>query len=824
MKSTRQGCKWLVLALVVLAATEATADEPQFRLLELAERLHHQQEIHQVALQEFDIDELPDILGQQSENASNVSTQPLDFDLPSLDVDDSSALSSFFGDWGNSQISLSSEGGNAVDNAAVVAKIEETQGPSEVALTEAPAVDIVGASTFNLVSTAEVGETLTTAPTTQAVKARRRSPIGFDPRIRGFYTGQIYATHDGAYQFPVRSDLDGVFSKIDQSLIGNVQVYSGPYTVRYGSGFAFLNVDTIPTPRYECGWENHLRTGSNLRTNGGQTYSTTTVYGGGEGAGYFVNLGHRQGSDYQAGNNSLIPASYDAFNLFSGFGFDHDDNTRSEIRYSLVDQQDTEYAGQFFDVDDLTSNHLSYSLIHRDERSGFAYRVDTWAGYTDFNGDTDNGSKRKDEFPVLQRVDAAILQDTSVSVGSRGFSGDVDGEMASAGIRAGFTQEIDRDRTYGAGVDFRYLRQEIGEVLDLTDFSSGGSNLGTINTGLPSAEVFEPGMYTEYSFAFRDYIQTAVGARIAFASTQAEASDVNIPSNFRSAGSGAIDEDLDVSDVLTSFFITNDIELSPAWNTRVGFGYAERLPNLEQRYSDGLFLATIQNGFSRLIGSPTLRKERNWQADVRFDGEYEYVRTRLNMFHSWIVDYVTYEANEILDPSGARLLRAINTDYATLTGFEYYGEADLNSGLQTFFSLAFLDGRDREIDQPLTGINPLESRLGIRLTDTGPQNRWGLEWGWRIVDNQDRLATLRAVAPATGVIELETETPGFATSYLRGYLQPSQGVNIVFGAENLFDRNYFEHLNLRLPASGSFVDTVVLSPGLTPYAGVEIDY
>ena len=44
------------------------------------------------------------------------------------------------------------------------------------------------------------------------------------------------------------------------------------------------------------------------------------------------------------------------------------------------------------------------------------------------------------------------------------------------------------------------------------------------------------------------------------------------------------------------------------------------------------------------------------------------------------------------------------------------------------------------------------------------------------------------------------------------------------GAENLFDRNYFEHLNLRLPADGTFTDTVVLSPGLTPYLGVEIDY
>ncbi|MEL6109781.1 MAG: TonB-dependent receptor plug domain-containing protein [Planctomycetota bacterium] len=823
MNPTTHGCKWLALILFCAAATSAQSDAPQFQWLEFAENLRLQQEIKQVALQDIDLPEIPE---PESETISNRAEQPIDVDLPTFDsIADEPSLTSLFKQWDSpAQLELAPTLTNPVENAGFVEALEETQGTSEVALTEAPAVDIVGASTFDLVATPDVGETLTSAPTTQAVKARRRSPVGFDPRIRGFYTGQIYATHDGAYQFPIRSDLDGVFSKIDQSLIGNVQVYSGPYTVRYGSGFAFLNVDTIATPRYECGWENHLRTGMNLRTNGGQTYSTTTVYGGGEGAGYFVNLGHRQGSDYQSGGSLLVPASYDAFNLFSGFGFDHDDNTRSEIRYSLVDQQDTEYAGQFFDVDDLNSNHLSYSLIHRDERSGFAYRVDTWAGYTEFDGDTDNGSKRRDDFPVLQRVDEAILRGSGVTQVGDGFSGDVDGEMASSGIRAGFTQEIDRDRTIGAGVDFRYLRQEIGEEFDLNGFESGGTSLGSIFTGLPSAEVFEPGVYTEYSFAPRDFIQTAIGARIAFASTRADANDVNASSNFRDVGTGVINEDLDVSDVLGSFFLTNDIELSPAWSARVGVGYAERLPNLEQRYSDGLFLASIQSGFSRVIGNPTLRKERNWQADIRFDAEYEYVRSRLNLFHSWILDYVTYEANEILDPTGARLLQAINTDYATLTGFEYYGEADLNDGWQTFFSLAFLDGRDREIDQPLAGINPLESRLGIRFSDTGAENNWGIEWGWRIVDNQDRVGTLRAVAPATGVVQLETETPGFATSYLRGYLRPSRGVNIVFGAENLFDRTYFEHLNLRLPADSNFIDTVVLSPGLTPYGGIEIDY
>lgn len=832
----RQGCLSIIAATAILSGQYVQAEEteePEFNFLELAEALADSE----VMATQFTE---PLFGGGANEAVGQQGTQPIDSNLATgLETFQSGDLQNFgFADWSLiSRPSLSTDTSSLVDSASFQEQLEEVHGTSDVGLAESPATDIVTAQTFNLTATPDVGETLVSNATTQTVRARQRSPVGFDPRIRGQYTGQIYTAHDGAYQFPVRSDLDGVFSKIDQSLIGNVQVYSGPYTVRYGSGFSFLNVDTIPAPRYFCGWENHIRLGTNVRTNGGQTYNTMTLFGGGESLGYFANVGYRKGSDYAAGNGLLVPSSYDAFNLFSGIGYDIDRQTRSELRYTHIDQDNTEYAGQFFDVDDLKSDGLTHSLIHRDERAGFGYRVDSWANYTTFNGDTTNGSKRRIDFPVLQRVDDALAAiGTPINTGpsptpvialpGQEFFGTVDGDLLSAGMRAGITQELDRDSTIGAGVDFRYVRQEIDESYDLSAFDDGtGNPLQGFQTGLPAAELIEPGLYSEYSFAPLQFVQTAVGGRVSFAHTQADARDVDPNrSNFRDFGSGAINRDLDVSDVLSAFFITNDVDLAPAWKARVGFGYAERVPNLEQRYSDGLFLAIIQSGFSRVIGDPSLSKERNWQIDARVDMEYDYLRGRLSGFHSWIVDYVTYTANLIDDPDGSRLLRAINTDFATLTGFEYYCEADLVDGWQVFGSLAYLDGRDREINQPLAGINPLEGRAGLRISDTQPARAWGFEWGLRMVDNQDRLGTLRAVVPATSVVELETATPGFTTSYLRGYIRPANNVSVTMGAENLFDNNYFEHLNLRLPPQGRFGQTAVLSPGFTPYVGVEIDY
>ena len=47
------------------------------------------------------------------------------------------------------------------------------------------------------------------------------------------------------------------------------------------------------------------------------------------------------------------------------------------------------------------------------------------------------------------------------------------------------------------------------------------------------------------------------------------------------------------------------------------------------------------------------------------------------------------------------------------------------------------------IHRPLPQIYPLQSRLGVRWADPTPQNKWGLEWGFRMVAAQNRTGYLR---------------------------------------------------------------------------------
>jgi outer membrane receptor protein involved in Fe transport len=336
-------------------------------------------------------------------------------------------------------------------------------------------------------------------------------------------------------------------------------------------------------------------------------------------------------------------------------------------------------------------------------------------------------------------------------------------------------------------------------------------------TNLPRSRSFDPGLYAEWTMPLHEYWTTSVGARADWLHTTALATDLRVDTSLTDDP-----DNLNQNDTLYAFYLINELQLTHNCQARIGMGHSQRNPTLIERYADGLFLGIIQSGFSRVIGNPTLDKERAWQVDASLEGQAFGWRSRASAFHSWIVDYITYTGNVINDPSGARLLRTINTDLATLAGCELYADRPINSRFTIYGSLQYVDGRDRQIHAPLNSISPFEGRAGVQLFDPTGGDDWGVEFGARIVDNQDRLGALRiGTTTVIDVIPLELPTAGFSVFHLRGYWNVTKNLYIVGGIDNLFDRNYLQHLNLRLPDQPPFYGTEVLDPGFTPYVNVE---
>ena len=178
----------------------------------------------------------------------------------------------------------------------------------------------------------------------------------------------------------------------------------------------------------------------------------------------------------------------------------------------------------------------------------------------------------------------------------------------------------------------------------------------------------------------------------------------------------------------------------------------------------------------------------------------------------------------------------VNTDLATLTGFELLADQDLSSWLTGFAWMSYVQGEDHSrtkpsrigallreqadypadtprsfvdgVDnEPLPGISPLEARVGLRVHQPQPNPGWGAEFEVRMVDRQDRVASTL----------YEQVTPGFTILNARAFWRPWEDFGIFGGVENITDRFYREHLDFR-SGRGTY------RPGVNFYLLTEIVY
>ncbi|MBC7820120.1 MAG: TonB-dependent receptor, partial [Planctomycetaceae bacterium] len=251
-------------------------------------------------------------------------------------------------------------------------------------------------------------------------------------------------------------------------------------------------------------------------------------------------------------------------------------------------------------------------------------------------------------------------------------------------------------------------------------------------------------------------------------------------------------------------------------------------------------------GENTATGDPRLAPERITQLDLGLELNQGRVRGGANGFYAWIHDSITFENMRVVPNAmnglpGQVNLKYVNTDLATLAGFDGFVEVDATSWGTLFANLTYVQGDDRTRNgdfatiihggpgtpstrdptkvrgggsgvvggssEPLPSILPLEARLGIRVK---PVTRVTAELSARIVDDQDRVAASL----------LETPTSGFTIWDLRGTWNATDSWLLVGGVENFTNKNFREHLDFR-SLSGGFR---MRQPGINFYFGSELKY
>jgi len=646
--------------------------------------------------------------------------------------------------------------------------------------------------------TTDAGNVLFKSPSLRGSHGHRRTPIITAPSVRGSRYPRLPAS--GSFWFPAREDLDTMLSKIDSRIIENLTVIRGPYTVLHGPGYDFVDVELLSAPRFDDGFQSFGQSSVTYKTNGEQWYGRQSVWGGSTDWGYRVGYGHRTGSDYASGDGQTLPSSYNSRMPDVALGADLTSTSQIDFHYLRLDQTDVEFPTLIFDFDFLVTDAYEFKYTQVDLPHCDLLTLEGWYNRTRFAGSA--GAFKQDQFDTFFTATTGHPPPIQLGV--------TDVDSMSTGFRLAITEGETDASHLTAGVDLRFLKQRLNEFNKIL---LGGQ---IRNFPIPRSHSSNPGIFLEGRIPWTERSTVRSGVRVDWVSTNAAQT---APEAIFADLSTFLGGEFDQHFRLWSAFASAEYEIDPALTAVASAGHAQCPPSMTELYAVIPFVAVLpQNVYTSVIGNPNLDAERRFQLDLSIRYDAPCVRAGIGGFYAWIQDYITLS---YLDPPDGIAYRFQNTDLATLSGGEGYGEVDLLNWMTTFAAFSFVEGRDHTLsgrsgnvlstsaEEPLPVIPPLETRLGLRAVDGRETSRWAVELSARIVDNQDRVATSLK----------ELTTPGFTTLDFRGYWQVTDQLLLIGGVENFTDKNYREHFDPR-PQLG--LNT--LQPGISFYFSSELTY
>jgi len=160
--------------------------------------------------------------------------------------------------------------------------------------------------------------------------------------------------------------------------------------------------------------------------------------------------------------------------------------------------------------------------------------------------------------------------------------------------------------------------------------------------------------------------------------------------------------------------------------------------------------------------------------------------------------------------------QAENID-ARIMGGELGAAYQLTSNWKTDATLAYAWGKNTSDGKALPQMPPLESKLGL----TYEQDLWSAGALWRVVAAQGRVAE----GQGNVVGQDFGKSAGFGVFSFNGSYKLSKQFKVSAGVDNLFDKNYTEHLNLAGDAGFGFPgDKALNEPGRTLWTKVDFSF
>ncbi|ENQ59424.1 TonB-dependent copper receptor [Brucella canis UK10/02] len=239
-------------------------------------------------------------------------------------------------------------------------------------------------------------------------------------------------------------------------------------------------------------------------------------------------------------------------------------------------------------------------------------------------------------------------------------------------------------------------------------------------------------------------------------------------------------------------------------NSYIGLGYVNRFPDYWELFSPKGVTGSALNAFEGIESEKTVQ--------VDFGAQYSEGDTDIwaSGYFGVINDFILFDYS---NPGGSVATnvnaRIMGAELGVSRQFANYWKAEA--------SIAYAWGQNTTYDEPLPQIPPLEGRLGL----TYERDNWSVGALWRLVAAQTRIAENMG-----NVVGKDFDkSAGFGVFSVNGTYRFNESVRLSLGVDNLFNKEYIEHLNRDGDAGFGFSSNYQLrEPGRTFWAKTDFKF
>lgn len=656
------------------------------------------------------------------------------------------------------------------------------------------------------------------------VTGKRSGGINLDPVIRGLREDRLSVMTNGTKIWgggPFR--MDPPTSLLDVDELEAIEVIKGPYSVTRGPSSIGGTINLVTKkPELSPHWDAHGSLGAAYTSNYNGFTTKASVSSGGPAFAFRLAGSYRDYQDYDSGDGERIQSGFQSQSVSGTLLWQPHADHRFLLSISRESDRDTRFDALplHMEEDDAYLGSVSYSLSnplpfveslqfsgyynyvhHRMNNDHKPHRAGSGAGGGGQDGSgpgMQDGSghpagRKNEEHSQHENMakHAHPVRRIVFPLDARTFGGRV-----QANILPDFGGRL------SLGGDMYRLEREGTNHLSFLS----GDMAGTTRYfhAWPETYIMDGGIFGEYVYLPAPKWRLIVGARVDFVDAGASPGPTERMQYRTYYGDDADDVDAFETNVSANARLV----YSPvsSLDLFVGVGRAARTADATERY---LALGPGPGGF--YIGNPSLDPEESFEVDTGIYTRWGRLAVDGALFYNRIKDYIL---QYILDrtfqcPHGPCNLRGFrNIDHATLLGAELSLSYALRENLSLHGSFAYVRGENEEDDRALPEIPPLEGRLGLRYEHP----HWELWFNpmLRLVQSQHRIDT------AFG----EDATQGHVTIDIGAGWRLFGRHELMVQVENLFDKNYNEHITRENPFTGR----EVFEPGRVVTVGLRTTF